>query len=237
MKVALITGGARRIGSEITRTLMEAGWYVIVHCNRSVDEANALISSGNGAVISVDLGEEDAAEKLSEMVRDDAMVKERGGLDLMIHNASIYREMPFEKVDAKTFAEYSKIHVEIPFFLTQFLLEELKTVNGNVIGIIDTSWNHAWKHLTHYTMTKAALRQMIVNLAGELAPEIRVNGIAPGAIMAADWEQEKFDDIVANLPLQRAGNPSDIAQAVLFLLEATYITGYILPVDGGWSIT
>ena len=102
MKVALITGGARRIGSEITRTLMEAGWYVIVHCNRSVDEANALISSGNGAVISVDLGEEDAAEKLSEMVRGDVMVKERGGLDLMIHNASIYREMPFEKVDAKT---------------------------------------------------------------------------------------------------------------------------------------
>ena len=126
------------------------------------------------------------------MVRDNAMVKECGGLDLMIHNASIYREMPFEKVDVKTFAEYSQNPCGNSFFLTQFLLNELKTVNGNVIGIIDTSWNHAWKHLTHYTMTKAALRQMIVNLAGELAPEIRVNGIAPGAIMAADWEQEKI---------------------------------------------
>ena len=186
MKVALITGGARRIGSEITRALMETGWYVIVHCNRSVDEANALISNGNGAVFPVDLGAEGAAEKLSEMVRNNSMVKERGGLDLIIHNASIYRELPFEKVDVKTFAEYSKIHVEIPFFLTQYLLRELKAVNGNVIGIIDTSWNHAWKHLTHYTMTKAALRQMIVNLAGELAPEIRVNGIAPGAIIPVD---------------------------------------------------
>jgi pteridine reductase len=103
--------------------------------------------------------------------------------------------------------------------------------------MVDTSWNHAWEELAHYTATKGALRQLIVNLAGELAPEIRVNGIAPGAILAASWEKERFAKILEKVPLGKAGKPEDIANAVKFLANAEYITGFILPVDGGWSLT
>ena len=127
--------------------------------------------------------------------------------------------------------------MDAPFFITQGLVPKLKAKKGSVIGIVDTSWNHAWEELAHYTATKGALRQLIVNLAGELAPEIRVNGIAPGAILAAEWEKERFEKVLARVPLGRAGTPEDIAKAVKFLSEADYITGFILPVDGGWSIT
>ena len=133
--------------------------------------------------------------------------------------------------------DYSRIHFEVPFLLTQALLPKLKSIKGSVVGIVDTSWNHAWEGLSHYTATKGALRQLLVNLAGELAPDVRVNGIAPGAIIAAEWEQESFDKIVESVPLRRAGDPIDIANAVKFLADADYITGYILPVDGGWSLT
>jgi pteridine reductase len=114
---------------------------------------------------------------------------------------------------------------------------KLKAKKGSVIGMVDTSWDHAWEELAHYTATKAALRQLLINLAGELAPEIRVNGIAPGAILAAAWEKERFEKILEKVPLGRAGTPEDIAGAVKFLADASYITGFILPVDGGWSLT
>ena len=81
------------------------------------------------------------------------------------------------------------------------------------------------------------MRQLLINLSGELAPEIRVNGVAPGAILAAAWEKDRFEEVLKQVPMGRAGSPDDIANAVKFLADADYITGFILPVDGGWSIS
>ena len=237
MRVAVITGGARRIGAAITNLLLDEGWAVIVHCNRSITQARHLIKRGRGSIVSGDLSNDEDLFRIIEEIHDHELVEEAGGIDLLIHNASIYNQEDFATVTPQELRRFSAVHLDAPFFITQGLVPKLKSKNGSVIGIVDTSWNHAWKELAHYTATKGALRQLIVNLAGELAPEIRVNGIAPGAILAASWEKERFETILTKVPLGRAGTPEDIAKAVKFLYEADYITGYILPVDGGWSIT
>ena len=237
MRLAVITGGARRIGAGITSRLLEEGWTVIIHCHNSVQQARQLLTKGQGFIVQGDLGNSDDLFRVIEEIYDHEAVQKSGGIDLLIHNASIYNYEDFATITPSELRRYSSIHLDAPFFITQGLAPKLKQKNGCIIGMVDTSWDHAWKGLSHYTSTKGALRQLIVNLAGELAPEIRVNGIAPGAIMAAGWEREKFDKIIEKVPLGRAGTVEDIANAVLFLNSAKYITGYILPVDGGWSLT
>ena len=203
---------------------------VYIHCNSSVEEAEEIAEGRDAIVVQADLGTDAGLKHLVDSI-------ENQNIDLLIHNASIYRKEDFEQVTGQLLRDYSRIHFEVPFLLTQALLPKIKSRKGSVIGIVDTSWNHSWEGLSHYTATKGALRQLLVNLAGELAPDVRVNGIAPGAIIAAEWEQESFDKIVESVPLRRAGDPIDIANAVKFLADADYITGYILPVDGGWSLT
>jgi len=237
MRLAVITGGARRIGATIVNMLFDDDWAVIIHCNRSVTQARHLAKRGKGAVVSGDLSNDEDLFRLIEEIHDHELVEEAGGIDLLIHNASIYNQEDFATVTPQELRRFSSIHLDAPFFITQGLVPKLKAKNGSVIGMVDTSWDHAWEELAHYTATKAALRQLLINLAGELAPEIRVNGIAPGAILAAAWEKERFEKILEKVPLGRAGTPGDIASAVKFLADADYITGFILPVDGGWSLT
>ena len=237
MRVAVITGGARRIGATIVSSLLDDGWAVIVHCNRSLTQAKQLIQRGNGAIISGDLSNDDDLFRIIEEIDDHDLVKQSGGIDLLIHNASIYNQEDFTTVTPQELRRFSAVHLDAPFFLTQGLAPKIKAKNGSVIGIVDTSTNQAWPELSHYTSTKAALRQLLLNLAGELAPDIRVNGVAPGAILAAPWEKERFEEVLKRVPLGRAGKPDDIANAVKFLADADYITGVILPVDGGWSLT
>ena len=237
MRVAVITGGARRIGAAITNMLIDEGWSVIIHCNRSITQARHLIKRGRGAIVSGDLSNDEDLFRIIEEIHDHELVGEAGGIDLLVHNASIYNKEGFATVTPQELRRFTSVHLDAPFFITQGLVPKLKAKNGCVIGMVDTSWDHAWEDLAHYTATKGALRQLIVNLAGELAPEIRVNGIAPGAILAASWEKERFEEILAKVPMGKAGTPDDIAKAVKFLSEAKYITGFILPVDGGWSLT
>jgi pteridine reductase len=230
MRCAVITGGAIRIGAAISNALLDDGWLVYIHCNSSLEEAEKLAEGREAIVVQADLASDDGLKYLIDSI-------DSPKIDLLIHNASIYRKDDFEQITGELLREYSRLHLEVPFLLTQALLPKLQAKKGSVIGMVDTSWDHAWQGLSHYTATKGALRQLIVNLAGELAPEVRVNGIAPGAIMAAEWEQEMFARIVDKVPLRRAGSPIDVANAVKFLADADYITGYILPVDGGWSLT
>ena len=237
MRVAVITGGAKRIGANIVTTLLDDDWAVIVHCNRSITQARHLIQRGEGAVVSGDLSNDEDLFRLIEEIHDHDLVKEHGGIDLLIHNASIYSQSEFSKVTPQELRRFTAIHLDAPFFITQGLLPKIKAKKGSVIGIVDTSWGQSWEELSHYTATKAALRQLLLNLSGELAPDIRVNGIAPGAILAASWEKDRFDEIVNSIPLGRAGEPKDISNAVKFLANADYITGFILPVDGGWSVS
>jgi pteridine reductase len=128
------------------------------------------------------------------------------------------------------------LHVEAPVQLTDALQEALKRGEGSIVSMVDTSWGKAWPHLGDYSASKAALRQRTLGWALDLAPHVRANAVAPGAILAADWEQDAFADTVARLPLQRSGQPEDVAAAVRYFLEAPYVTGQVLAVDGGWGL-
>ena len=241
--VVFITGGGRRIGAAISKLLMEAGYFVLIHVRNSMADAQAIIdeySNSNdgdvgGDIVQVDLLNDDIPN-LIDTITNHPKVVEYGGLFGLIHNASVYQPISFDELTFEEFKKNFTIHVEVPFLLTKGLYEQLKAKSGSVIGLVDTSQGRAWQDLTHYTASKNALRQMMINLAGDLHPHVRVNCIAPGAIISAAWEIEHFASVLEKVPMGRSGEPKDIASAAKFLLESDHISGQIINVDGGWTL-
>ncbi|OBP13506.1 pteridine reductase [Rheinheimera sp. SA_1] len=245
-KVALVTGSAKRLGREIILRLHQAGFRVIVHCRQSTVEAQQLcqqlniIRPDSACWLRADLNN---AQALGEFAA--AVPGQFGQLDLLVNNASSFYPTPVGTATLTQWDDLFGSNVKAPFFLTQALAPELYKQKGCVINLVDI---HAEKPLAQhsvYCMAKAALAMMTRSLARDLAPTIRVNGIAPGAIlwpseqttavMPTLTEQDKAG-ILAQIPLGHLGQPTDIAQTVLFLATAPYITGQILAVDGGRSL-
>ena len=240
-KVCLVTGSGRRIGASIIRKFASEGYAVLIHVSTSVEAGESLkselIEQGWKAdVIRADLSSEDQTNQLIETVEIHPFVQQRQGLDVLVHNASVYRQMPVEDLTLETMRFLNRLHVEAPLQLSQGFVHLLASVNGSIIGMTDTSAGKAWKQLSHYTSSKAGLRQLMFNLAGEYAPNVRVNCVAPGAILSADWEHEHFNKIVESIPLKRSGDPGDVAGAVYFFANSPYLTGQELFVDGGWAL-
>ena len=240
-KVCLVTGSGRRIGASIIRKFASEGYAVLIHVSTSVEAGESLkselIEQGwNADVIRADLSSQDQTHQLIETVENHPFVQQRQGLDVLVHNASVYRQTPVEDLTLETMRFLNRLHVEAPLQLSQGFVHLLASVNGSIIGMTDTSAGKAWKQLSHYTSSKAGLRQLMFNLAGEYAPNVRVNCVAPGAILSADWEHEHFNKIVESIPLKRSGDPGDVAGAVYFFANSPYLTGQELFVDGGWAL-
>ena len=238
----LVTGGAKRIGRAIVEHFSQHGYSVIIHVSSSVEEGSQLAEElrnlgGEADVLQTDLIDEGATETLVELVENHPFVQQRGGLDVLVHNASKYNQIPLEDLTLEDMRLMNRLHVEAPLQLTQGLALCLSSIEGCVIALTDTSEGQFWEKLSHYTASKAGLRQLMFGLAGELAPSVRVNCVGPGAILSADWEQEHFENVLQKVPLRRSGTPSDIASAVFFLANASYITGQELKVDGGWTLS
>ena len=243
-KTVLVTGGGRRLGAATVTALVEAGWTALVHVRTAVEEAEALLKGlaeahGHdvGRVISADLSTPEGVRALAEAVLADAAVAD--GLGGLVHNASIFfpsegEGAPADMAQARR--DLWMLHVEAPVILTEALAGALDQGTGSIVSMVDTSWGKAWPHLGDYSASKAALRQRTLGWALDLAPRVRANAVAPGAILSADWEQDAFAETVARLPLKRSGRPEDIASAVRYLLEAPYVTGQVLAVDGGWGL-
>lgn len=237
--VALVTGGGRRIGARIVRTLHGAGMRVAIHHNRSADEAEALAAEldaqrpGSAQAFGFDLLD---AEALPDLV---ARVLARfGRLDALVNNASTFYPTP---VGAATLGQWNDLlgtNLAAPFFLSQAAAPALAEHEGCIVNITDI---HAERPLARhpvYSAAKAGLVSLTRALAGELGPRVRVNAVSPGAILWAEHEADPAtrEAIVAGTALARMGDPDDIAGAVLFLVrDATYVSGAILPVDGGRS--
>lgn len=239
-QVVLITGAGQRLGAATARRLMNQGCHVLLHVRSSIVQAEAVVASsekegGSGEVLVADLTVDSDVERLVQDVICHPLVVEHGLFGL-VHNASFYSPSSFEETPLETFRLLSRLHMEAPYALTQGCLGALRRAGGSVVGLVDTSWGRSWDGLGHYTATKAGLRQLMLNLAGELAPHVRVNCVAPGAIMAADWEAEHFADVVEKVPLKRSGKAEDIAAAIHHLLEHNVLSGHVLHVDGGWSM-
>jgi pteridine reductase len=239
-KVALITGAARRVGAEIARRLHSKGMNVILHCRNSLSDAESVCTSLNNQrthsakIIQADLHDNKAIVQLAEEA-----IKCWGRLDLLVNNASSFYETPLNVATEAHWNELLGSNLKAPFFLSQAVTPELRRTNGCIINIVDIHAERPLINFPVYSIAKAGLAAMTRSLAVELAPEVRVNGVAPGAIL---WPEhgltgEKKEEMLSRIPLARKGNEKDIAETVCFLaLSADYISGQIIAVDGGRSV-
>lgn len=241
-KVVLITGGARRVGAAICRNLHTHGASVMVHYRTSAQEARSLASELNlRRADSVALLQGDLLNLpgLPNLVND--TVKRFGRIDVLINNASSFFPTPVGEISDKVWEDLIGTNLKAPLFLSQAAMAQLKKNHGCIVNIVDIHAERPMKNYMVYSTAKAGLVNLTRSLARELAPEVRVNGVAPGAIV---WpEDEAWSDelsrqrIINSTLLKRVGEPEDIAKAAYFLIEdAPYITGQIIAVDGGRSI-
>jgi len=237
---ALVTGAARRIGACIAETLHRRGCDVFLHYHSSSDAVSGLAEKLNAqraasaTIVQADLGR---AEDISRLA---GLVKARAGqLDLLVNNASRFFPTEVGNTSIEQWDDLMDSNLRGPYFLTQALVPELASAEGSVVNLLDV---HAVKPMPDhavYCMAKAGLQMMTLALAKELGPKIRVNGVAPGAIL---WPESENDPghqqgILEKVVMGRAGRPEDIASAVAYLgLDAPYVTGQVLAVDGGRSL-
>jgi pteridine reductase len=239
-KTALITGASRRIGAVIARTLHSAGMNITLHYRGSKEEAEKLANELNkireNSCIAIRLDLHDTAA-LPDLIEQSQ--QHWGQLDVLVNNASSFYPTHIGKMTEQHWDDLMGSNLKAPLFLSQAATPYLKQSNGCIVNIVDVHADKPMKSHTIYCAAKAGLAMMTKSLAKELGPEIRVNGVAPGAIMWPENELDNTvqDDILDRTALKRSGMPEDIAAAVLFLArDAHYITGQIIPVDGGRSI-
>lgn len=239
--VALITGGAKRVGAVIARTLHAADYDLALHCRHSVNEAQALAAElsakrrDSTLVLQADLADVQALPKLIE-----ATVSHYGRLDALINNASAFYPTPLGTATLAQWNELFASNAQAPFFLAQAALPALRQARGAIVNLVDIYAERALAQHPIYVMAKAALAAMTRCLALDAAPEVRVNGVAPGAVMWPSDGKPYADQeaMLARTPLKRAGAPEDVASAVLWLLrDAPFVTGQIIRVDGGRSVS
>jgi len=239
-KVVLVTGGARRLGAAICRELHHCGCCIVLHYRKSEQAAQQLATELNGlrqnscVTLAADLSDGNALSNLVTQAIDCW-----GGLDCLVNSASAFFPTPVADITEQQWHELMTINAKAPLFLAQASVPELKRRQGCIINIVDIHAERPMRKHPVYSASKSALAAITRSLARELAPEIRVNGVAPGAILwpENDENQARKESILQRIPLQRTGEPDDIARAVRFLmLEAPYITGQILAVDGGRNL-
>lgn len=234
-KTALITGGARRIGAAITRTLHDAGMNVVIHCHRSIAEAEALATTlnrsrpGSARIVSEDLRPVEGADRL---------MAQAGPLDALINNASAFFPTPLMEAGIAQWEELMDTNLRAPYFLARAASRELRRRGGCIVNLSDIHAQRPLRAHAIYSISKAGLDMLTRALAKELAPDVRVNGVAPGAVMWPEQMDPALQQrILSHTMLKRAGDPGDVAAAVRFLvLDAPYVTGQILNVDGGRTL-
>ncbi len=240
-KVALITGAARRVGAAIARRFHAAGADVLVHCNRSLDEAEKLVAQlearrvGSAAAVSLDLLD---TAKLGVLV--ETAQRRFGRLDILVNNASTFYPTPIGEITEKHWDDLFGSNLKAPLFLSQAAAPALRLARGLIINIVDIHGMRPLRRYPVYGAAKAGLIMLTRSLARELGPQVRVNGIAPGPVM---WPEDGIADaalqqkIVERTLLKRTGSADDIARTALFFAaDAPYVTGQILAVDGGRSV-
>jgi pteridine reductase len=235
-----VTGAARRIGADIVRTLHAAGMDIVLHCNHSLAVAQALqqeletLRPNSVLLLQADLRQ---TQQIPEFVAKIAAWRHR--LDLLVNNASTFYPTPLADATEEQWDDLMGANLKAPFFLACHAAPMLRKQQGVVINLVDIHAVRPLKKHSIYSMAKAGNAMMVKSLARELAPHVRVNGVAPGVIMWSESEASPTtqEAILRRVPLARPGATSDIANTVLFLYrDAGYITGQIIAVDGGRTV-
>jgi pteridine reductase len=235
--LALVTGGGKRVGAVIARTLHAAGYDLALHCRHSVAEAEALAAelerqrADSTVVLQADLSDPDAPAALI-----DTLLAQAGRLDALVNNASAFFPTPVGSATQAQWDELFASNARAPFFLAQAAAPALRAARGAIVNLVDIYAERALADHPIYCMAKAALAAMTRALALDLAPEVRVNGVAPGAVLWPGDGKPYADQeaLLGRTPLGRSGSPEDVAGAVLWLVrDAPFVTGQVLAVDGG----
>ncbi|MDX1799451.1 MAG: pteridine reductase [Marinobacter sp.] len=240
--VALLTGAAHRLGARTAELLHQSGWRVIIHYRSRAQQARELVDTLNAQ-------RPDTATAMQADLTDVAAVKELarsaiaawGRLDGLVNNASVFYPNPTEDATTEDWDRILHTNLRAPFVLGQACLSALRENQGSIVNLIDIYSERPLADHPLYCASKAGLAMLTKSWAKDLAPEVRVNGVSPGAILWPEGDGAINEDyqraILAKTPLARTGNPDDIAGAVRFLLcDAPFVTGQILSVDGGRSL-
>ena len=239
-KTIFITGAAKRIGKEIALCFSEMGWNIIIHYNSSKNDAQVLADEINGTnpdsaiTVQGNLDVKEDVEKVINEVRDAFPT-----IDLLINNASTFYPTPIEDISEEHWDKLVGSNLKGPLFLIKGLKDKLKESKGSIINITDTNLSKGVANYSIYSAAKAGLESITKGLARELAPDIKVNAIAPGAMLEppdVTWTEDQKSKVISSIPLNRMGSEKDISEAVKFLAESNYITGQIIKVDGGRSL-
>jgi pteridine reductase len=236
--VVFITGAARRVGAESARTFHAAGFRVVIHYRGSESDAKALVSDLNkarpdtAACIQSALDTRDAIETAAH-----SAIAVFGQIDVLINNASSFFPTPWGEITDDNMATLMHSNLLLPMAMIQALAPELSRQEGAIINMVDIHANRPLANHPAYNAAKAGLVSLTQSAALDLAPRVRANAIAPGAILLPEHEGDEYEqELTRNIPLARMGAPTDLAEAALFLATAPYITGQILAVDGGRSL-
>jgi pteridine reductase len=234
-RVALVTGGAKRVGRAIVEKLAASGFAVVFTYRSSQREARELERTIDGLAIDADLTDPPAAV---QRIRD-SLAKFSAYVDVLVNSASLYQSASLDQTQPELMRRLMAIHFEAPLLLAKTFAAQLRQSRGHIVNMIDLLAERPWPQYLAYCASKAALGNLTIGLARELAPEVTVNGIAPGVVeWPDDYPQAEREKYLKRVPLARAGTPQDVANLIHFLVtEGSYITGQIIRLDGGRSIT
>jgi len=233
-RVALVTGGAVRVGRVLSLGLAAAGYDVVVNYRASAGPAEEVAASIGGmgrrcSLVQGDLADPDTAPALADHVKEHF-----GRLDLLVNNAAAFDSRPLLDVDAEAWDAVMNLNVRGPHLLVRALAPLLEASRGSVVNIVDLSAFQAWTEYPHHAVSKAALAHLTRVQARALAPAVRVNAVAPGAVLPPDdYSPERTERLRIATPLQTLGTPEDVLGAVLYFAGAAFVTGQVLAVDGG----
>lgn len=236
--VAVVTGAGARLGKAIAEGLGARGATVVVHYASSRDGAEEVaqrIRAGGSQAVTVQAD----LSRSEEVARVFAQADALGGCDLLVNSAAIFERLPVEAIDDASWRRMLDVNLSGPFFCCRSAVPAMRRRgSGAIVNIVDVGGAlHAWRGYAHYCAAKAGLAMLTRCLAVELAPAIRVNAVAPGAVLFPEsYGEDERQRVLARIPLGHAGSPQDVIGAVVYLATAPFVTGQILPVDGGRSI-
>ena len=234
MPVALVTGGAVRVGRAISSALAEDGYRLVVHYNSSSGPADELVGEirgrgGEAVAIGADLADADAVRRLAS----DA-VEAFGGIDVLVNNASVFPAERLEETDEALWEHTIAVNLRAPFFLIRHLAGTLRERRGVVVNMADLAGMQPWAAYAAHGISKAGIIHLTRVAARSLAPEVRVNGIAPGTVLPPEsMSDDEIRQLAERAPLKKNGSPDDVVRALRYLLAADFVTGETLVVDGG----
>lgn len=233
-RIALVTGGAHRVGRALSVALAEAGMRVAINYNSASAEADALVAElaargHESRAYQADLTQSDAPASLIG-----AVTRDFGGLDVLVNSAAVMRRTPVDEVSVAEWDNIFALNLRAPFFMSQAAHPWLRKANGNIVNLADLAAFETWPDYIPHGISKAGIVQMTRAMARVYAPEVRVNAIAPGAVLLPDaWDDSTRAHFAQTTPLHRIGSPNDVVGAMMYLLQSDYVTGDTLLVDGG----